>query len=1021
MKTLKTKLILIVVVVYLMIGAATYTALKSAVDSVVMDFGVNYAAMLVEVQKNRLLPVLQRELALTRKMSDSSLLKRWARNEDDPAIRKMAMQELQSYRNLFHDKSYFIAPVKTQNFYFNNAANEFEGRELRQHLSRDKEDDKWFFSTLKDVDGFDLNVDSNEVLGVTNVWFNIVMKDGNESLAVCGSGIDLSGFIKKLIISRQSGITTVLVGQNGDIKAHPDVRFIDFNAVTKSESSRKTIYGLLNLPGERSLLRAALDTVRTGKQDVETLSVTLYGRIHIASVTYMPDLNWYAIVLVDTSRLIDLGKFLPLTVITILSMLTTVIILVSLLHKVILNPLSSLMESTRKMASGTYDVSLPVTRTDEIGTLTESFNTMAATVLDYTSNLDNKVKEQTEQLKLATEVSRNLIEMAPYAMVVVDSEGTIISFNEQAQMLFEYIPEEIIGQPIEILVPHRYRDKHVGYRNDFIKNPRLIAMGSGLELIGLTYDGREIPVDASLSYTDAGGGRQIICALLDITERKRADALKVEKEVAEKAAARAQQARLEAEGARQELQAKVREIERFNRLALGREERIVELKKQVNALIVQAGGTAPYLEYDLDAASSDELETHLEESVDSHAVKPNLEAILDLEPLQNVFQTFCELVGVPAAIIDLEAKVLASSNWQRACTDFHRVNEQTCARCIESDTQLALNLQEGKDYAIYRCKNGLTDCASPIFVDGHHVANVFIGQFFMNPPDLEFFAEQARQFNFDKDAYLDAIRDVPIMSEDKLPKILTFLAGFARMVTSISYQRTKAQSSEQYMTKRTEELRQQHTSAMSLAEDANQARAELERYKDQLELLVQQRTEELKKSEELSRMLLISVAEGIFGVDAEGVVVFINPAALNMLRYQEHEVIGQNIHAMIHHTCVDGSLHDEEFCPMYKTNRYGIASQIDDDILWRRDGSYFRVEYSATPIYKDRAVVGSVVTFRDITERKKVEEELKQHVMNLERFNRLTVGREEKMIQLKQEINELSEELGRVRRYKIVQ
>ncbi|KJU85431.1 sigma-54 dependent transcriptional regulator/sensory box protein [Candidatus Magnetobacterium bavaricum] len=241
------------------------------------------------------------------------------------------------------------------------------------------------------------------------------------------------------------------------------------------------------------------------------------------------------------------------------------------------------------------------------------------------------------------------------------------------------------------------------------------------------------------------------------------------------------------------------------------------------------------------------------------------------------------------------------------------------------------------------------------------------------------------------------------------------------MVTSISYQRMKAQSAKQFMTRRAAELKQQHISAMSLAEDANQARAELERYKDQLQLLVQQRTEELKKSEELSRMLLISVAEGIFGVDADGVVVFVNPAALKMLRYEEDEVVGKNLHTMIHHTYADGSPHPEDACPMYKTNRYGISNQVSDDVLWRRDGSYFRVEYSATPIYKDNTVVGSVVTFRDITERKKVEEQLKRHVMDLERFNRLTIGREEKMIQLKQEINELSEELGRIRRYKIVQ
>jgi len=59
---------------------------------------------------------------------------------------------------------------------------------------------------------------------------------------------------------------------------------------------------------------------------------------------------------------------------------------------------------------------------------------------------------------------------------------------------------------------------------------------------------------------------------------------------------------------------------------------------------------------------------------------------------------------VASAIIDLEGRVLVSARWQRCCTDFHRVNENTCALCVESDTDLALNLSKGKDFSIYRCK-----------------------------------------------------------------------------------------------------------------------------------------------------------------------------------------------------------------------------------------------------------------------------------------------------------------------------
>jgi len=98
--------------------------------------------------------------------------------------------------------------------------------------------------------------------------------------------------------------------------------------------------------------------------------------------------------------------------------------------------------------------------------------------------------------------------------------------------------------------------------------------------------------------------------------------------------------------------------------------------------------------------------------------------LIDIEKQQKLLDSFCDAVGIAAGIIDLKGEVLVGSRWQRICTDFHRVNKQTCKKCIESDTQLANELQQGKQFSIYQCGNGLTDAASPIIVEDKHLASV---------------------------------------------------------------------------------------------------------------------------------------------------------------------------------------------------------------------------------------------------------------------------------------------------------
>ena len=153
--------------------------------------------------------------------------------------------------------------------------------------------------------------------------------------------------------------------------------------------------------------------------------------------------------------------------------------------------------------------------------------------------------------------------------------------------------------------------------------------------------------------------------------------------------------------------------------------------------------------------------------------------------------------------------------------------------------------------------------------------------------------------------------------------------------------------------------------------------------RDNLEAQVDERTAELQENQkqletavERSGLILDSAGEGIFGVDLDGKVAFINPAANRMLGYGPDELIGQEVHEKIHHSHADGSSYPREECPMYLTHVDGTDHHVSDEVLWRKDGTPFPVEYTSMPIKKDGRVVGAVVSFMDITERRDMEAQL---------------------------------------------
>jgi PAS domain S-box-containing protein len=174
-----------------------------------------------------------------------------------------------------------------------------------------------------------------------------------------------------------------------------------------------------------------------------------------------------------------------------------------------------------------------------------------------------------------------------------------------------------------------------------------------------------------------------------------------------------------------------------------------------------------------------------------------------------------------------------------------------------------------------------------------------------------------------------------------------------------------------------------------------EAEESLRRAHDELEERVQQRTgelleanralktqiadrkraeEALLESEDRTLLLLNSAAEGIYGVDLNGNCVFCNPASLRLLGFaDQRDLLGAHMHEVMHHTRADGTRYPDQECRAYDSFRLGTGTHVDTEVFWRADGTSFPVEYWSYPMRRGGRVVGSVVTFLDITDRKRAE------------------------------------------------
>jgi two-component system, NtrC family, sensor kinase len=186
---------------------------------------------------------------------------------------------------------------------------------------------------------------------------------------------------------------------------------------------------------------------------------------------------------------------------------------------------------------------------------------------------------------------------------------------------------------------------------------------------------------------------------------------------------------------------------------------------------------------------------------------PSFSQLVDVVKLQELMDRFYAATGIPVGIIGIDGVIHVATGWQDICTKFHRAQPATLSRCQQSDAYIREHLHL-RDHVEYQCKNGLRDIAVPLVIADHHLATLFLGQFFCEgeTPDREFFRDQAREFGFDEEKYLAALDSVPFFSKEKVHRIIDYYTFFVQFLMQTGFATLKQMETEKALRESKEQM-----------------------------------------------------------------------------------------------------------------------------------------------------------------------------------------------------------------------
>ena len=519
-----------------------------------------------------------------------------------------------------------------------------------------------------------------------------------------------------------------------------------------------------------------------------------------------------------------------------------------------------------------------------------------------------------EELRKSEARYRTVLDAAFDAIVTITPDGIVRWFNRGAERIFGYRAEEVIGQPVTLLMPERYRELCVAGLHRYLRTGDAHVVGGTTELVGLRKDGSEFPIEMSLGETYEDGERLFTGVIRDVTERK-----EIEKALEESG------------------------------------ERIRTLLQNTSDIItlLESDGTIRYISPAVERVTGYSPEEQIGTSAFG-SVHPD-----DREQALN---TFAEVLKEPGLHPPLEFRVPhKDGSW---CYLEHVVNNLLDDLAVSGVVVTSRDVTERKESerklreAEQRYRTLIEQGPAVVYIQeiGSPDSAIYMS------PQIETLTGYSPEECKDP-----ALRWGMVHPEDReWLQAEDERTGEPGKVFTTEYRVVHRDGGTKWV--RNESV---------LIEDEMSGT----RYWQGFMLDITERKAFEEALERLSRrheMVLKSAGEGIFGLDLRGEVTFVNPAASDMTGWSTEDLLDRPMHNLLHHTKPDGAHYPREVCPIDAALEDGIIHSRDDEVFWRKDGTRFPVEYMSSPIFEDGEIVGAVVTFRDITERKALEQQL-QH------------------------------------------
>ncbi len=529
--------------------------------------------------------------------------------------------------------------------------------------------------------------------------------------------------------------------------------------------------------------------------------------------------------------------------------------------------------------------------------------------------------------KLAEEAVREretriaaILDTAVDGIITISDLGIIETFNPAAEKIFGYETKDVLGRNVSMLMQTGDRDLHDTFIKRYLTSGNAKILGQRREVVGLRANGSTFPMQLAVSEMKLGDRLHFTGIIRDITATKEAERL-LEDTMAFKQgildSAKLSIISTDADGLIQTFNAAAQQMLGYSPVEL-------------------VGRSTPEMFHDRDEITQRAIQ--LSEELGSS--------------IRAGFEVF--VAKARSGIADEQQWTYISKNGKRfpvslTMTALHDPHDQIIGFvAIARD----ISRQQEAEEEISRFKTTLDMTLDCVYM--------------FSPETLKYFYVNQGAMEQVGYTYKELIRMSPV-------DILTEYdeAGFRKMLNSMITGQRNAITFESYHQHRNggtipvEVFLQyiypvdQEPRFVAIVRDITERR---------------RTAENLAHAEERARMLLESAGEGIYGMDLEGRTTFVNPAAARILSYDALDLIGKPMHEIVQHSYQDKSHYPYEFSPTYAAISDGDIQRVSNEVMWRKDGTVFPVEYTVTPLRKNDYITGAVVIFNDITERKKVEQ-----------------------------------------------